>query len=65
MTTGARMRRSRCTVAAKMAVSGVVCSGKMKVQNGKHALKELNGKQYAFLQHVKNAQLLVRIMLQQ
>ncbi|GFG39156.1 hypothetical protein Cfor_06464 [Coptotermes formosanus] len=41
-----------------MAVSGVVCSGKMKVQNGKHALKELNGKQYAFLQHVKNAQLL-------
>lgn len=63
MTTDARMRRSCFTFASNMAVNGVVCSSKMKVQNGKHVIKEVSGKQYGLSEHIKSAQLLVRITL--
>ena len=59
------MRRSRSTFASNMAVNGVVRSSKMTVQNGKHVLKEVNGKQYGISEHIKSAQLLVRITLKE
>jgi len=59
----ARMRRSRSTFASNMAVNGVMCSSKMMAQNGKHVLKDVNGKQYGISEHINSAQLLVRITL--
>jgi hypothetical protein len=46
-----------------MAVNDVLCSAKVMVQNGKHVLKEVNGKQYRISEHIKSAQLAVRITL--